>query len=64
MKIFFFIINKINVEIEFKVVQVKSFGGYVVHIGYLMQESSGQSKLLVNDVLRLEIDQVCHFMNY
>lgn len=53
-----------NVEIEFKVVQVKSFGGYVVHIGYLMQESSGQSKLLVNDVLRLEIDQVCHFMNY
>lgn len=46
-----------NVEIEFKVVQVKSFGGYVVHIGYLMQESSGQSKLLVNDVLRLEIDQ-------
>lgn len=53
-----------NVEIEFKVVQVKSFGGYVVHIGFLMQESSGQSKLLVNDVLRLEIDQVCHFMNY
>ncbi|KAH9424273.1 hypothetical protein DERP_004455 [Dermatophagoides pteronyssinus] len=43
-----------NIEIEFKVVQVKSFGGYVVHIGYLMQESS---KLCVGDVLRLEIDQ-------
>ncbi|OTF70272.1 alanine-tRNA ligase, cytoplasmic-like protein [Euroglyphus maynei] len=46
-----------NIEIEFKVVQVKSFGGYVVHIGYLMQESSGQNKLRVGDVLRLEIDQ-------
>lgn len=44
-----------NVEIEFKVIQVKSFAGYVVHIGYLVQSDM---VIQVGDILRLEIDQV------
>ncbi|KPM07453.1 alanine-tRNA ligase, cytoplasmic-like protein 2, partial [Sarcoptes scabiei] len=40
-------------EIEFKVVQVKCYAGYIVHIGFLTNESM---QIKIDDVFRMEID--------
>lgn len=48
-------------EVEFQVLQTKLFGGYVLHIGCLINntpEGDKCSSIKVGDVLRLEINQV------
>ena len=48
-------------EVEFQVVQVKLFAGYILHIGCLLNNTPEGDKcfsIKVGDVLRLEINQV------
>lgn len=52
----FIIKDDSNGEVEFQVLQVKLFAGYVLHVGQLINSAS-EGLIQVGDVVRLEINQ-------
>ncbi|XP_017484302.1 PREDICTED: alanine--tRNA ligase, cytoplasmic-like [Rhagoletis zephyria] len=56
----FMIKGESGAEVEFQVLQVKVYGGYIMHIGHLIGNSTEGDQALslkVGDLLRLEINQ-------